>query len=111
MKSWAKIDGALADYVDDNWLREATVKRRLREEAVRLPKVGAFTGYSSLSIAEARALNGKLWCCDVSEDWLPAQGLAGQFDLAFSDAKLKTDERVYLVLFAVGDGMTCALKH
>ncbi len=27
------------------------------------------------------------------------------------NAKLKTDERVDLVLFAVGDGMTCALKR
>ena len=27
------------------------------------------------------------------------------------NAKLKTDERVDLALFAVGDGMTCALKR
>ena len=40
MKSWAKIDGALADYVDDNWLRESAVKRRLREETARLPQAG-----------------------------------------------------------------------
>jgi O-methyltransferase len=219
MKSWAKIDGALADYVDDNWLRESAVKRRLREETARLPQagmqisahqgqqlsllaraigarraveVGTFTGYSSLCIAEALPTDGKLWCCDVSEewtkvarrawkeaglesridltigpaldtlDWLLAQGLAGQVDLAFIDAnkddydayyerclklvrhgglilidnvlwrgrvadpaqvdvdtvalrtlnaKLKTDERVDLVLFAVGDGMSCALKR
>jgi O-methyltransferase len=219
MKSWAKIDGALADYVDDNWLRESAVKRRLREETARLPQagmqisahqgqqlsllaraigarraveVGTFTGYSSLCIAEALPTDGKLWCCDVSEewtkvarrawkeaglesridltigpaldtlDWLLAQGLAGQLDLAFIDAnkddydayyerclklvrrgglilidnvlwrgrvadpaqvdvdtvalrtlnaKLKTDERVDLVLFAVGDGMSCALKR
>jgi O-methyltransferase len=95
-------------------------------------------------------------------DWLLAQGLAGQLDLAFIDAnksdydsyyerclklvrrgglilvdnvlwggsvvdaadndadtlairalnaKLRTDERVDLTLFAVGDGMTCALKR
>lgn len=219
MKSWAKIDGALADYVDDNWLRESAVKRRLREETAQLPQagmqisahqgqqltlmaraigarraveVGTFTGYSSLCIAEALPADGKLWCCDVSEewtkvarrawteaglesrieltigpalgtlDWLLAQGLAGQLDLAFIDAnkedydayyerglklvrrgglilidnvlwrgrvadlaqvdadtaalralnaKLKTDERVDLVLFAVGDGMSCALKR
>ncbi len=219
MKSWAKIDGALADYVDDNWLRESAVKRRLREATAQLPQanmqisphqgqqlsllaraigtrraveVGTFTGYSSLCIAEALPPDGKLWCCDVSEDWtkvarrawkeaglesrieltigpalgtldwLLAQGLAGQLDLAFIDAnkedydayyerclklvrpgglvlidnvlwrgwvanlahvdadtaairalnaKLKADERVDLVLFAVGDGMTCALKR
>ena len=141
--------------------------------------------------APSRA-DGKLWCCDVSEewtrigrrywkeagldakieltigpalktlDWLLAQGLTGQLDLAFIDAnksdydsyyerclklvrrgglilvdnvlwggsvvdatdtdvdtlairalnaKLKTDERVDLTLFATGDGMTCALKR
>jgi predicted O-methyltransferase YrrM len=219
MKSWAKIDGALADYVDDNWLRESAVKRRLREATAQLPQanmqisphqgqqlsllaraigtrraveVGTFTGYSSLCIADALPPDGKLWCCDVSEDWtkvarrawkeaglesrieltigpalgtldwLLAQGLTGQLDLAFIDAnkedydayyerclklvrpgglvlidnvlwrgwvanlahvdadtvairalnaKLKADERVDLVLFAVGDGMTCALKR
>ncbi len=219
MKSWAKIDGALADYVDANWLRESAVKRGLREETARLPQagmqisahqgqqltlmaraigarraveVGTFTGYSSLCIAEALPADGKLWCCDVREDWtkvarrawkkaglesrieltigpalgtldwLLAQGLAGQLDLAFIDAnkedygayyerclklvrrgglilidnvlwrgrvadpaqvdadtaalralnaKLKIDERVDLVLFAVGDGMSCALKR
>ncbi len=219
MKSWPKIDAPLADYVDANWLRESPVKRRLRDETAKLPRagmqisahqgqqiallartigarraveVGTFTGYSSLSIAEALPTDGKLWCCDVSEewtriarrywkeaglesrieltigpalktlDWLLAQGLAGQLDLAFIDAdkenydayyerclklvrrgglvlidnvlwggsvanladkdadtqairalnaKLKADERVDLALFAVGDGMTCALKR
>jgi len=219
MKSWPKIDGALADYVDANWLRESPVKRRLREETAKLPQagmqisahqgqqiallvraigarhaveVGTFTGYSSLSIAEALPADGKLRCCDVSEQWTGiarrywkeagvegrieltigpalktldgflAQGLTGQLDLAFIDAnkedydayyerglklvrpggivlidnvlwggsvanladkdadtqairalnaKLETDERVDLALFAVGDGMTCALKR
>ena len=219
MKSWPKIEGALADYVDANWLRESPLKRRLREETAKLPQagmqisahqgqqiawlaraigarraveVGTFTGYSALCIAEALPADGKLWCCDVSEQWtgiarrywkeagvesrieltiapalktldgLLAQGLTGQLDLAFIDAnkdgydayyerclklvrpggivlidnvlwggsvanladkdadtqairalndKLKTDERVDLALFAVGDGMTCALKR
>ncbi|MCF8531614.1 MAG: class I SAM-dependent methyltransferase [Reyranella sp.] len=219
MKAWAKIDGALADYVDGHWLRDSAVKRRLREETAKLSaggmqiaahqgqqmalmaramgvrravEVGTFTGYSSLCVAEALPVDGKLWCCDVSEewtkiarrawkeagvesrieltigpalgtlDWLLAQGLAGQLDLAFIDAnkddydayyerclklvrpgglvlidnvlwggsvanleiddrdtkairalnaKLKVDERVDLALFAVGDGMTCALKR
>lgn len=143
MKSWAKIDGALADYVDGNWLREPPLRRRLREETARLPsagmqisahqgqqiallaraigvrravEVGTFTGYSSLCIAETLPANGKLWCCDVNTewtkiaqrywkeagvdsrieltigpaketlDWLLAQGLTGQIDLAFIDA-------------------------
>jgi O-methyltransferase len=219
MKSWAKIDGALADYVDANWLRESALKRRLREETAKMPgagmqisahqgqqmallartigarravEVGTFTGYSALCVAEALPDDGKLWCCDVSEewtkvarrywkeaglenrieltiapaaktlDWLLAQGLTGQLDLAFIDAdkenydayyerclklvrrgglvlidnvlwggsvanladkdadtqairalnaKLKSDQRVDVALFNVGDGMTCALKR
>jgi O-methyltransferase len=143
MKTWPKIDGALADYVDANWLRESPLKRRLREEtgkmrqagmqisahqgqqmallartigAKRAVEVGTFTGYSALCVAEALGPDGKLWCCDVSTewtsiarrywkeaglekrieltiapalktlDWLLAQGLTGQLDMAFIDA-------------------------
>lgn len=219
MKSWPKIDGAIVDYVDVNWLREPPLRRKLREETASLPRagmqisahqgqqiellaraigarraveVGTFTGYSSLCIAAALPEDGKLWCCDVSADytrvarrywrdarlegrieltigpalgtldWLLAQGLTGQLDLAFIDAnkddydsyyerclklvrrgglvlidnvlwggavadpaevdrdtqalralnaKLKGDRRIDLALFAVGDGMTCALKR
>ncbi len=219
MKSWPTIGGALADYVDTNWLRDTPLKRRLREETAKLPQagmqisahqgqqmsllaraigakraveVGTFTGYSALCVAEALPADGKLWCCDVSEQWtgigrrywkeagidgkielivgpalktldgLLAQGLAGQLDMAFIDAnkdeydayyercltllrpgglilidnvlwggsvidrddkttdtkairalnaRLKADERVDLTLFAVGDGMTAALKR
>ena len=219
MKSWPTIGGELSEYVTDNWLRDSPLKRRLREETARLPQagmqisahqgqqmallaravgarraveVGTFTGYSALCVAEALPPDGKLWCCDVSDewtrigrpywreagvegrieltigpalktlDWLLAQGLGGQLDMAFIDAnkndydayyerclrllrrgglmlidnvlwggavvdhtdrsedtkairalnaKLKSDERVDLTLFAVGDGMTCALKR
>jgi predicted O-methyltransferase YrrM len=219
MKSWPSIDGDLARYVDENWLRDSALKRRLREETAKLPQagmqisahqgqqmallaravgarraveVGTFTGYSALCVAEALPADGKLWCCDVSEEWarigrrywkeagvearieltvgpalktldgLLAQGLAGQLDIAFIDAnkndyaayyerclsllrrgglilidnvlwggsvidrhdtstdttairalnaELKADERVDLALFAVGDGMTAALKR
>jgi len=219
MKTWPSIAGALGDYVDANWLRESALKRRLREEtgrmrqagmqisahqgqqmallaravgARRAVEVGTFTGYSALCVAEALGPDGRLWCCDVNEewtgiarrywreaaldgrieltlgpalktlDWLLAQGLSGQLDMAFIDAnkndydsyyerclmlvrrgglilidnvlwggsvadptdvdedttairtlnaKLKADERVDLALFAVGDGMTCALKR
>jgi O-methyltransferase len=96
MKSWTRIDGALADYVDANWLRESPVKRRLRGETAKMPhagmqisahqgqqiallaraigarravEVGTFTGYSSLCIAGALPADGRLWCCDVSEAW------------------------------------------
>jgi len=219
MKSWPTIGGELSEYVDNHWLRDSPLKRRLREETARLPQagmqisahqgqqmallaraigarraveVGTFTGYSALCVAEALPSDGKLWCCDVSDewtrigrrywkeagvdgkieltvgpalktlDWLLAQGLGGQLDMAFIDAnkndydtyyerclkllrqgglilfdnvlwggsvvdrndesedtkairalnaKLKSDERVDLTLFAVGDGMTGALKR
>jgi predicted O-methyltransferase YrrM len=219
MKSWPTINGDLADYVDRNWLRDSPIKRRLREETAKLPQagmqisahqgqqmallarligarqaveVGTFTGYSALCVAEALPADGKLWCCDVSEEWtaigrrtwkeagldhkieltvapaletldgLLAKGLAGRVDMAFIDAnkddydayyercltllrpgglilidnvlwggsvvdrddkttdtkairalnaKLARDERVDLTLFAVGDGMTAALKR
>ena len=151
MKSWPTIGGALADYVDRNWLRDSPLKRRLREETAKLPQagmqisahqgqqmallaravgarraveVGTFTGYSALCVAEALPADGKLWCCDVSEngprigrrywkeagldgkieltvgpalktlDWLLAQGLAGQLDMAFIDAN-KNDYDAY----------------
>jgi predicted O-methyltransferase YrrM len=219
MKTWPSITDGLGGYVDANWLRESPLKRRLREEtsklkqagmqisahqgqqmallaravgAKRAVEIGTFTGYSALCVAEALGPEGKLWCCDVSEEWtaigrrywkeagldgrieltigpgivtldgLLGQGLGGQFDMAFIDAnkndydlyyerclklvrrgglilvdnvlwsgsvadpsktdedtnairalnaKLKSDERVDLTLFAVGDGMTCALKR
>jgi O-methyltransferase len=219
MKSWPNVAGELAEYVDRNWLRDSPLKRRLREETAKLPQagmqisahqgqqmgllaraigarraveVGTFTGYSALCVAEVLPADGKLWCCDVSDEWtrigrrywkeagvdnkielivgpalktldgLLAQGLTGQLDMAFIDAnkndyddyyerclkllrrgglilidnvlwggsvvdrhdqsedtkairalnaKLKADQRVDLTLFAVGDGMTCALKR
>ena len=151
MKSWPRIDGALADYVDGNWLRDSPLKRRLREETAKMPgagmqisahqgqqigllaravgarravEVGTFTGYSALCVAEALPADGKLWCCDVSEQWtgigrrywkeagldrkieltvapaletldgLVAKGLAGRIDMAFIDAN-KNDYDAY----------------
>src|ERR1700744_4132522 len=143
MKSWPTITGDLADYVDRSWLRDSTLKSRLRDETAKLPQAGmqisapqgrqmallakaigarqavevvTFTGYSALCVAEALPPDGKLWCCDVSDewtrigrpywkeagveskieltigpalktlDWLLAQGLGGQLDMAFIDA-------------------------
>lgn len=108
MKSWVNVDGALSGYVDRNWFRESSLKQRLRKETARIPwarmqisahqgqqisllakaisakcavEVGAFTDYSSICIAEVLCAVGKLWCCDLSEEW------------------------------TVGDGMNCALKR
>jgi O-methyltransferase len=96
MKSWPSIAGKLADYVDDNWLRETTARRQLRKETGEMAwanmqvsahqgqqmallarlvnariavEVGTFTGYSALAVAEALPKGGKLYCCDVSKEW------------------------------------------
>ena len=152
MKSWPDISGALSDYVDANWLRESPLKRRLREEtgkmkqagmqisahqgqqmaaiarmvnARRCVEVGTFTGYSSLSVAEVLPTDGKLWCCDVNEEWtsiarrywkeagvadrieltlapavetldkLLKLGLEGQIDMAFIDADKTSYDSYY----------------
>ena len=152
MKSWPKIDGALSDYVDANWLRESDLQRRLREETARLPmagmqisahqgqqmallaravnarvavEIGTFTGYSALAVAQALPADGKLYCCDVSEEWtsigrrywreagvedrieltiapaigtldgLLAKGLAGRVDMAFIDANKNDYDSYY----------------
>ncbi len=152
MKSWPTIGGALADYVDANWLRDTELKRRLRAETGRMRQagmqisahqgqqmavlarmigarlaveVGTFTGYSALCIAEALPRDGKLWCCDVSEEWtsvarrywqeagvadrieltiapalqtldrLLKQGRAGRIDMAFIDADKTSYDAYY----------------
>lgn len=82
----------------------------------RAIEVGTFTGYSALAVAQAMPADGRLVCCDVSEEWtaigrrhwemagvadridlrlgpametldsLIAAGGAGQWDMAFIDA-------------------------
>ena len=86
----------LFDYLIDASLREPEVLTRLREETARLPagecqispeqgqfmrllvgllgarraiEIGTFTGFSSLSVALAMPDDGRVICCDVSEEW------------------------------------------
>ena len=123
--------------------RESDVARKLRAETAKLPEarmqigtdqaaflallvrslgakrcleIGTFTGYSALAIAAALPNEGRLICCDISEEWtaiarkywsaahvsgridlriapaldtlksLLARGSAGHFDFAFIDA-------------------------
>ena len=40
MKSWPTISGELSEYVDNTWLRDSPLKRRLREETAGLPQAG-----------------------------------------------------------------------
>ena len=57
-------------------------------------EIGTFTGYSSLAIAKALPPNGKLLCCDVSEEWTSVASeywkkadVAEKIDLVIAPAK------------------------
>ena len=83
-------------YVVRDITRESAVQKRLRAETARLPQggmqvgadqgallallvraieakraleIGTFTGYSALAVAAALPADGKLFCCDLSEEW------------------------------------------
>ena len=110
----------LYEYLLNVSVREAPLLARLREETAALPlagmqigpeqgqfmgllveligarraiEVGTFTGYSSLIVAEAMPSDGRLICCDVSEEftsiarryWAEA-GLADKIDLRLGPA-------------------------
>jgi caffeoyl-CoA O-methyltransferase len=56
-------------------------------------EVGTFTGYSALCIARGLPADGRLICCDVSEDWTAIgqpywekAGVAGRIDLRIAPA-------------------------
>ena len=146
------VDERLAQYLDTINRRETEVQRRLREETGAMPQagmqighnqgsfmaflvmligarraleIGTFTGYSALAVAAALPADGKLICCDVSDEWtklgrrawadagladridlrlgpaaqtldhLIADGQAGQFDFAFIDADKENYDRYY----------------
>lgn len=134
---------AVERYVVQEIAQETAVQRRLRAETAPMPnggmqigadqgallavlakftgarralEIGTFTGYSALAVAQALPEDGKLICCDISEEWtsvarrywqeagvaarielrlapaidtlaaLLRQGGAETFDLAFIDA-------------------------
>jgi caffeoyl-CoA O-methyltransferase len=56
-------------------------------------EVGTFTGYSSICLARGMATDGKLICCDISEEWTSVArtywqkaGLADRIDLRLGPA-------------------------
>ncbi len=90
------ISNELAAYVVEVGTREPEVLARLRQETASMPQhgmqiapeegaflamlvelmgarrcleIGTFTGYSATAVALALPEDGKLVCCDVSEDW------------------------------------------
>ncbi|HHZ87831.1 MAG TPA: SAM-dependent methyltransferase [Chromatiaceae bacterium] len=96
-KRTLNIDEQVYDYILDNLAgREASVLRELRAETDRLPdhlmqiapeqgqfmsllvkltgcqraiEIGTYTGYSALSMALALPQQGRLICCDISQEW------------------------------------------
>lgn len=133
----------LQSYLVRVGVREPEILQRLREETAPLPmaqmqiapeqgafmsllveligarrclELGTFTGYSSLAVAMAMPADGRIVCCDISDEWtsiarrywaeagvadkvdlrlgpaldtldgLLADGQAGSFDFAFLDA-------------------------
>jgi len=151
-RSTITVDDRLGHYLEDIIRPETPVQRGLREETSKLPQammqvganqgafmgflvatigarraleVGTFTGYSALTVAAALPPDGKLVCCDVSEEWtaigrrawseagladkielkigpaadtldrMIASGAAGSFDFAFIDADKENYDRYY----------------
>lgn len=151
-RSTLKLTDSVYDYMLEHSLRESEACRLLREETapmkmgmmqvspeqgqfmaflVRLTdtrralEIGTFTGYSALCVAQALPSDGRLVCCDVSEEWtsvgqrywqsagvsdkidlkigpatetlqaLREDGEEGRYDFAFIDA----DKKNYLVYY------------
>ena len=137
------LDDRLQRYVAAHGARESAEQRELRRVTQRMPRasmqigavqgallqvlvrvmgarrcleIGTFTGYSALAVALALPKDGRIVCCDLSEEWtaiarrawhragvtgkidlriapaletldaLLKQGKAGKFDFAFIDA-------------------------
>lgn len=110
----------LHQYVLDATLRETPVMTRLRDEtgqlkladmqiapeqgqfmaflcevlgASRALEIGTFTGYSALCVAQVLPKDGKLICCDTSEEWTAIArrywdeaGIADRIDLRLGPA-------------------------
>lgn len=122
------ISDELAAYVRRVGTREPEVLARLREETMSLPQhnmqvapeqgallallaeltgarrcieVGTFTGYSSLAVALALPDDGRLVCCDISEEWTDIArrywadaGVADKVDLRIAPATETLDAMI-----------------
>ena len=123
----------LLRYAAEHGSRETAVQKRLRAETSKLPmgqmqigadqgafmqllirligarrcvEIGTFTGYSALSVAMALPPNGRIVCCDVSEEWTAIArrywteaGVRMKIDLRLAPALRTLDE-----LLAKGNG-------
>lgn len=113
-------------YLVEHGVREPDILKRLRAETALLPQhnmqiapeqggfmsmlvrlidarrcieLGTFTGYSSLAVALALPSDGRIVCCDVSEEWTSVArrywaeaGVADRVDLRLGPALATLDE-------------------
>ena len=115
------LPAPVEEYVLAEATRESPLAARLRAETAKMPmggmqigpdqaaflallirltnarralEIGTFTGYSALAVAAALPADGKLVCCDVSEEWTSIArrywaeaGVAQKIDLRLAPAK------------------------
>lgn len=118
----------LQAYLVEHGVREPDILKRLREETALLPQhdmqiapeqgalmamlvsligarrcieIGTFTGYSSLAVALALPADGRIVCCDLSEEWTSVArrywseaGVADRVDLRLGPALETLDELI-----------------
>ena len=118
----------LQAYLVEHGVREPDILKRLREETALLPQhnmqiapeqgafmamlvsligarrcieLGTFTGYSSLAVALALPADGRIVCCDLSEEWTSVArrywseaGVADRVDLRLGPALETLDELI-----------------
>lgn len=131
MSSQINITDEITDYLLSVSLREDPVLRELREETVALGgsarmqisphqgqfmrllaglmgvrrgiEVGTFTGYSALCTAQALPEDGRLVCCDISDEWT---GIAQRYW-----ERAGVAQKIELRLGPAGDTLDALLKE
>jgi predicted O-methyltransferase YrrM len=122
------ISEKITDYIVAHSLRDTPLLAELRAETAKLPdagmqipaeqgqflallvnavgarrciEIGTFTGYSALCVALALPADGKLLCCDVSDEWTrigkpywERAGVAGKIELVIAPATATLDARL-----------------